>query len=204
MSFQEIKNYIYSLRFFILFSFLVFSFSAVFGYVGASAAPDETKKIIEEIGELLKPFAEMSSLRQFLYIYVNNSFTTLLVILLGVLFGIFPLFTLFANGEILGILAFFSRETISPLTFLAGILPHGIIEIPVFILACAIGIKIGKNATRKVFFKKKANTRDENVRDENVKKEISLGFKLFLNFLLPLLAVAAAIEAFITPIFLPK
>lgn len=193
MSFREIKDYIYSLRFFILFSFLVFAFSAVFGYVGASAAPDETKKIIEEIGELLKPFEEMSSLRQFLYIYLNNSITTLLVILLGFLFGIFPLFVLFANGEILGILAFFSRETFSPLTFLAGILPHGIVEIPVFILACAIGIKIGKKAIKKIFFKKK----------ENIRKEISLGFKFFFNVFLPLLAVAAAIEIFITPNFLP-
>ena len=191
MSFQEIKDYLYSLRSYILFSFLVFVFASVFGYIGASVAPEETKKIIEEIGELLEPFAKMSSLRQFLYIYLNNSFTTLLVILLGVVFGIFPLFTLLANGEILGILAFFSRETLSPLTFLAGVLPHGIIEIPVFILACAIGIKIGKKAIKKVFFKK----------EENIKREISLGFNFFLNILLPLLALAAAIEIFITPIF---
>jgi stage II sporulation protein M len=142
--------------------------------------------------KLLEPVGKLNSFWQFLYVFLNNATTAAFAILFGLIFGIFPLLCVFANGEVLGILAFISRGTLSVLTFLAGILPHGIIEIPALILTGAVGIKIGKVVIDRIFSKKKVE----------IKKELSLAFSLFLKILLPLLLIAAAIEIFITPEFL--
>jgi stage II sporulation protein M len=191
MDIREIKNYLYSLRFYILFSLLIFLFAIVLGWTGAKVAPEESKEILEEMEKLLGPIVEISSFWQFLCVFLNNALTAFSAILFGVAFGIFPLLCVFTNGEILGILAFLSHETLSIPMFLTGILPHGIIEIPVLILAGAAGIKIGKIVIDRIFSKKKVE----------IKKELSSALGLFLKILLPLLLIAAAIEIFITPEF---
>lgn len=188
---QEIKNYLYSLRFYFLSSFLFFLLAIICGWVGAKYFPLEGEQILKRLEELFEPVSKMSYFYQFFYIFLNNSFKTFLIILSGIILGIFPLIAIFSNGEVLGIIAFLSKENLSFLTFVSGILPHGVIEIPALILSGAMGIKIGKIVIDKNFLKRKAE----------IKKEISITLKLFLQILLPLLALAAAIEIFITPLF---
>lgn len=181
------KNYLQSLRFFILFSFLVFIFAAIFGYFLIQNSPQTGEMVLEEIRETYKPVIDMRPLGQLLFVIFNNGLTLVLVILLGIAFGIFPLLVLLLNGTILGILAFSSKGMFSWSVFFIGILPHGIIEIPVLILACAVGLKIGKTAFQKVFKKQ-----------SGVRAEISCASEFFIKTLLPLLVLAAAIEIFVT------
>ncbi|UUZ87182.1 stage II sporulation protein M [Paenibacillus sp. P26] len=73
----------------------------------------------------------------------NNTSKSLLIIVLGVFFGIFPLFFLLANGMILGFVCKLSAQKLSWIYVAKSILPHGIIEIPAVIIACAFGIRFG-------------------------------------------------------------
>lgn len=79
--------------------------------------------------------------RMFLFIYLNNMGVSLLIMYAGFFFGVIPMYFLLSNGLLLGYLA--SSPNMHGWTFLKGVLPHGIIEIPTLILAGAFGIRFG-------------------------------------------------------------
>ena len=170
-----------------MFAFLFFILSVGLGYLFAKSSPEEVKKILEQLRIVLEPLQQMTRLQQVFFIFLNNSLTGFLAILLGVIIGLFPLLTLFANGEMLGVLIFFSKENLPLSEFFTGIFPHGIIEIPVLLLCGAMGLKIGAKVLKKIFKKK-----------ENIQEEIKLALSFFFKFLIPLLFVAAIIEVFVT------
>ncbi|WP_237179088.1 stage II sporulation protein M [Paenibacillus sp. MMS18-CY102] len=80
-------------------------------------------------------------------IFFNNAIKFAAVIYLGFFFGIFPLFFLIVNGMIIGYLCYnVSEQAGSGALFdliFKGLLPHGIIEIPVLIITAAYGLKSG-------------------------------------------------------------
>ena len=61
----------------------------------------------------------------------------------GALLAFIPVFFLVINGMILGYLAENQVQADQLGLFLKGILPHGIIEIPIIIIASAFGIRLG-------------------------------------------------------------
>ena len=188
---MSFKEYIFSLRRFILAAFLVFLWAIILGYFFAQNSPGEAEIILEQLRETFKPMIEMSPLGQFLIIFLNNSLTVFLVIILGIIFGIFPFLVLFSNGLILGVVFYFSQVVGDWPTTFALILPHGIIEIPVVILTCAVGLKLGKVALERIFKK-----------EVSIKTELNIALSFFLRFLFPLLAIAATIEIFLLGQFL--
>lgn len=181
------KEYIFSLRTFIIIACLIFIFSLFNGYFFARSSPSETGMVLEELQEMFGSILKLPSLGQFLFILLNNSITAFLAILLGIIFGIFPFLILFSNGTVLGIVAYSLKTSFSWSMFFVGTVPHGIIEIPVIILACAIGFRLGK-----VFFKQLFK------KEGDIKTELNFALDFFLKFLFPLLILAAAIEVFIT------
>ncbi|OIO46476.1 MAG: hypothetical protein AUJ31_01730 [Parcubacteria group bacterium CG1_02_39_15] len=184
---KYLKEYLYPLRNYIFLACLIFVFAIFYGYSVAQTSPEEVKTMLDGIKKVYEPVFGMSPIAQFLFVVLNNGLTLLFIILLGLVFGVPPFMALLSNGAVLGIVAFFSKQTFSWSVFFLGTLPHGIIEIPVLILGCAVGLKIGKTLFNKVFKKQ-----------GEVKKELSLALDFFLKALLPLLAIAAAIEIFIT------
>ena len=89
--------------------------------------------------------SENVELSFFVFIFLNNAIKAVLVMLLGAFFGIAPLFFLALNGMILGFVVEVSRvqgRDIAELIF-QGLLPHGIIELPAIVIACAYGLKFG-------------------------------------------------------------
>lgn len=193
MRLQEIKKYLYSLRYFILFSFLVFIFAMVGGYIFAQNYPDQVKEIFGAFERVFEPLSKMTRIEQVLFIFSHNAISGFFAITFGFIFGVLPFLVLFANGEVFGIFLFLSQGTLPLLTFIVGILPHGIIEIPVLFFCGAIGMRIGKITINKIFKK-----------EGEIKEEIKLGLNFFFKILLPLLFSAALIEVFITPQFLPE
>jgi len=191
MKISEIKEYIYSIRFYILLSSLVFVGGAFAGYSFVYNFPEETQQIVEEFKEFFASGEEMTQFQIFLFILKNNITKLFMILLLGIFAGIIPLLASFANGMILGIFGCLVTESLSWQFFLAGILPHGIIEIPVLILAVAIGMRIGKVAIWRIFGGK-----------TEIKKELAKALKFYIIILVPLLILAAAIEAFVTTKFL--
>jgi len=182
-----LKEYIFSLRKFILVAFLVFVFAVLNGYFAAQRSPSEMKVVLEQLQEMFEPIVEMSAFSQFLVVFLNNSFTAFLAIVLGIIFGIFPFLVLFSNGLALGLVVYFAQSAADWPTIFALTFPHGIIEIPVIILACAMGFKLGKVSFGRIFKK-----------EGSIKVELNIALAFFLKFLLPLLAIAAAIEIFLT------
>lgn len=184
---EKFKECLFYLKNYIFVAIFIFSLGFLFGFNWAQIFPEETELILKRTKEVLEPIIKMSSISQFFFIFLKNSLTLFFGLVLGIIFGIYPFLVLFSNGTILGILAFSSSQNFSWLKFLLGILPHGIIEIPVLILAGAIGLKLGKIAFDRIF---------KNIK--GLEKEISLALEFFWKILLPLLVISAAIEVFIT------
>ncbi|MGF9712609.1 stage II sporulation protein M [Paenibacillus naphthalenovorans] len=96
------------------------------------------KRITDTLAE--KPNQQWSL---FWLIFWNNASKSLLVIVMGVLFGIFPLFFLIVNGLVLGYVAVAAGQKESWLFVIKAIVPHGILELPAIIIACALGLRLG-------------------------------------------------------------
>jgi stage II sporulation protein M len=124
-------------------------------------------------------------------LFLHNLRASLQVIVLGILLGLLPLLSAIANGAILGAVGFsLAQEGITPLPYLlAGILPHGVLELPAFLLSVAFGLKLGYHVVFPL---------------PGLKRSQSLG-KIFreigaaLPMIFALLAVAALLEVFVTP-----
>lgn len=127
-------------------------------------------------------------------LFLHNFLAVLQIIFFGLLLGLSALFSSVLNGAVLGALAFqLGREGIAPLPFLlAGILPHGILELPVFFLSAAFGLKLGYH----VIFPLPRLSRKDSL--AGIFREIIAVMPAFVLFL----ALAAMIEVFITPVIL--
>jgi stage II sporulation protein M len=102
---------------------------------------------LQGLGEIANELSgkDHASLWFFLFIFFNNAIKSILIMYLGGLFVFLPVIFLVFNGMILGYL--FSEVAASGenvwLLIVKGILPHGIIELPVIIIACAFGLRFG-------------------------------------------------------------
>ena len=114
---------------------------------------------------------------------------------ISVLYGFIPFLYLTAlalgmNAIILGIFAaYFVNTGTSLLVYFAGILPHGVFELSALLLAFACGFLLCKRTTQYV----RKNTK-------GMMKPLMLELlRVFVMHILPLLAVAAVVETFVTP-----
>ena len=175
--------YLYSLRFYILFVSLIFFGSIVIGYMGfLSDVFSEPVEWIKELGENINESTQeyppaVTFLVFFTVIFLNNAFTCFLDIILGPLIGIFPTFSAFTNGGLIGWLA--QEEGL--VVFLA-IVPHGLFELPAFLLSTAIGVRLGREVLKRK-------------EERHFKVELRNGLVVFLTVVLPLLFIAALIES---------
>ncbi len=186
----SVSEYLYSLRLYILFVFAFFICSALIGYLGfLNGLFNTAMSWIEQLSENVKDFSDsypigVTFLLFFFVILLNNAFTCFIDILLGPLAGVFPLFSDFVNG---GLVGWFAQK--EGLIILIGIIPHGIFEIPAFLISAAIGVRLGREVFRR---------RGE----RDVRGELGKGLKVFLILVLPLLVIAAVIESLLITISL--
>lgn len=167
----------------------VFFIASIFlGYILAHDHPIETKKIIfESLKNMLEPAKDLTSFRLLSFIFFKNLFVTLTGLALGIFFGVIPILTVFINGLTLGVVGYIFLKKYNFLILTAGILPHGIIEIPAFILSTASGLWLWRSLYRYIRY-------DEN----KIKEEFVSMIKFFILIIIPMLFIAAVIEAFIT------
>ena len=134
-----------------------------------------------------------SAVQLFSLLISNNVRASISTVFYGYLpFLFFPALTLGSNAmtlTVMGIL-YVQDGLLTPAAFFAGILPHGIFEIPALIIACAIGLCNCRFITRMVL--KKPQQPEPRV------QLITLS-RLYFTTVFPLLLIAAAVEAFITP-----
>jgi stage II sporulation protein M len=127
-------------------------------------------------------------------LFVNNLRATLFTMLYGLIpFLQLPALALGLNAMMLGVLAaWYVSEGISLAVYLAALIPHGIFEIPALILAFAMGLYVCGQLTRRC-------RKDESALHLwDCLVQIS---RVLLLIEIPLLVVAALMEAYVTPVF---
>ncbi|MBM2831137.1 MAG: integral rane protein [Dehalococcoidia bacterium] len=173
------------MRYFLLATAL-FALSIALGMRVSPVASAETLKRLEE---MFQPFASMGPVQLFVLIFLNNASKSLGAILLGVLLGLPPLFFVIFNGFIIGALISGLKASLGYGVIIASLAPHGVLEIPMLLLATALGLSVGKESLNRMVGRK-----------SQVKSRLLSGLRVYIKWVLPCLLVAAAIEVFITPI----
>ena len=161
--------------------------------VGAVIGKDTVEALMGELGAVLEPLTSTGSLSilLLLVIFINNAIKALGLVLLGILVGLPSLLFITVNGFILGGLGC-ALESVGGLRYvMASFVPHGVIEIPVILLAAALGLTVGMESFRWLAR-----------RESRVKSQLSDCLKVYLRCILPGLAVAAIIEVFVTPLLI--
>ncbi|MGA2162700.1 MAG: stage II sporulation protein M [Methanoregula sp.] len=120
-------------------------------------------------------------------LFANNLEACILLFLGGASFGILTIFILSLNGIVIGAVTEIISHGHSAIFIAAAILPHGIFEIPAFIIAAALGFLMAQSLI--IEWYGAADTA----------AEAGHFARLFLLYVLPLITVAALVEAFITP-----
>lgn len=153
-----------------------------------SALGEFTREQVEQIGEqLASQIINENPIIVSIFIFMNNLQACILLFLGGATMGIFTMFILSFNGTLIGAIIGLALPEKGAIWVAAALIPHGIFEIPAILLASAFGLMLGEALLKEMWGSGDAAA---------IAK--TLGGK-FLVFVIPLLAVAAVIEAFITP-----
>jgi stage II sporulation protein M len=155
--------------------------------------PDSTAHEIEKaFQDIAGGAASASGLTLFFLLFINNALAVSVSFFFSPIFLILPVLSVVMNGAVLSIVGRLTLQDHSLAFLAAGILPHGIIEIPAYLLAQASAMCFGFTAIRSVF---------------KVERRAAAGPILrrclgWLGIAIVLLIPAALIEAFITPVLL--
>lgn len=161
----------------------------VFTVLGSTIEMSESIGILEELETLSEFLKGLPTPILALAIFANNFVKALLLIPSGAVFGLPPIAFIAFNGLILGVVFNYSAANLGVWTTLAGILPHGVLEIPAILMASGLALNVGWEVWMKVLG-----------RDGKPKATIKEGLKTCLRVILPLLVVAALIEVYVTPL----
>jgi len=188
-------------RNYLLTATLLFALGLGLGVMAVIYYPEAIEQAFRLIGEQLeqlgKDILESPLGQGILILFWHNLRAVLLVAIIGLALGVYPAFSMLFNGLIIGVVGVLSVQNSSLATFLAGILPHGVFEIPALLLGAAIGLRLGLGplvARKRSTFASPGLTTwqgyGQELRDALV----------MLSLVVLLLAVAAAIEVGITPL----
>ncbi|MGD9678303.1 MAG: stage II sporulation protein M [Vulcanibacillus sp.] len=148
----------------------------------------------EKLSELAEDIVKNESiLYSITTIFVNNFKIALFMVVIGVIFGIFPIILLLFNGVFIGIfIKMFLEDGNSVIFLLIGLLPHGVFELTAIILAAAFGMKLGFTLFRTLInLFKGIETNDYTLRLSNLIKQTVV----VLFGVAAILFVAAVIES---------
>ncbi len=127
-------------------------------------------------------------------LFYHNARTTVVFLLLGLVsFATLGIALLLVNmGLVGGVLGGASLVGYSPfLMFVSGILPHGIFELSAVFLAAAAMVKVGAQLV---------TPQTDKSLGEVLLLSLADWLRVFIGLVLPLLAVAAVIEVYVTPL----
>lgn len=186
-----------SIRFSLILSTVLFVIGIVVGWVGSGPIQDILVKEIQGLGDISQNLrqSENPELSFFTFIFLNNSIKSVLVLFSGILFGILPVVFLAINGMVIGFLLNLVESNGGDLGELIfkGLLPHGIIEIPVILIACAYGLALGGLVIRSMTSGERRGSGMSAQWKEFWRKSLTASVWIVL-----LLLVAAGIESTIT------
>ena len=135
---------------------------------------------------------------EFVFLFIGNSFSSLFMMVGGILFGIYPLYNICNNANMNGMVIAFTCHNVGLGFTLANLLPHILTELTAFFISSGLGLWLGVKFFRKLFFHE----------HEEFKAAFGYSWRKFYTIVIPLLLISALIEAFVTPhigrLFLPS
>jgi Uncharacterized membrane protein len=176
---------------YLLFITFVFFGSLVTGYISAEHFPSMADALRESFSSRFESLMTMNPFYIMFAIFLNNAFVSLLFLVLGLALGVLPVLFIAFNGYVVGVIAYLVGQERGLLFILLGLLPHGILELPMVFLAASIGLRLGHQVFSALIG-----------RPTQIKREFKEGLTFYFHWILPVLLVAAIIEAFITPFIL--
>lgn len=189
---------------FILVSLLFVVTTTVYWLI-FSTTPDKALAELRNIFKAKKHFAVAPfTFKAFIQIFLNNLSISVVTVALGLVPYFFLSFLiLLKNASMMGyMLIFFKWKKISIGWAMAGSLPHGILEIAVMLYVISLGFMLCFQLTRRQRQKKSFL----DIKEINDVPAFDLALirvlKIFAFIIAPLLLIAAAIEVFITPLFM--
>ncbi|MDD3407221.1 MAG: stage II sporulation protein M [Methanomicrobium sp.] len=163
----------------------------IFGILGAAyLAQDDAmaQSIMASLqNEMYSFVADDNAAILSLKLFLNNLEASLLLFIGGATFGLLTLFILMTNGMIIGFVISYASDLKGALPIMASLIPHGIMEIPAFLIAAGLGLLLSDS----LYSELKGHG------DAAEDAKILAG--KFIMIVIPLLALAAVTEAFITP-----
>ena len=161
----------------------------ILGLLLPGGTADEIKQTFQNIAG---DASSSSGLALFFLLLTNNAMAVSVSFFFSPLFLVVPVAAIVMNGAMITLVSRLALENHSLAFLAAGILPHGIIEIPAFLLAQAAALNFGFALMRALF---------RNDRRAEVGPALRTSLR-WLGVALLLLIPAAFIEAFITPLFI--
>ena len=192
MSIKDDAAYLRSIYIYVAISVFLFALTAVMGYYTAQLDPEFPASWTEEL-EMLAWILEQPPLMIMIIIFLKNLLASATAMLLGLGLGIVPMIVATTNGFLLGIVGYSAVEQKGWLYLAAGILPHGIIELPAVLLSIAIGLRLGHMLALSLLKE-----------SSDLSGEMRVAIHFLLRWIMPMLFLAAAIETFITPFIISR
>lgn len=174
---------------------LAMALSIILGFVVGSLSPETVNTVLEQFMAMVEDAGIMDSdgnISPF-GLLTNNWSAMLLAVVYGfVPFLFLPAISIVSNGLLIGLLAaWYHGNGISMGLYLAGILPHGIFELPALVIAAACGVCLCRNMSRIV---------TSSPRRVPMVELLSNLLRVLLFLVMPMTVVAAFLEAYVTPI----
>jgi stage II sporulation protein M len=188
MSRDERRAYLNRLYPYLKTSLAIFGSGIVIGLMSVTHFPELAGHFESSVVGFVKIFRGLSRFELAGAIFLNNALKTLVGIILGSLFGIIPVVFLLANGIALGVVFSLSAQSRGLWLSVLSILPHGMLELPAVFLGSSIGLMVGSHVVKRLFGRAETTLGGELVQ----------GLRFFCTVILPLLLMAALVEAFLT------
>ena len=175
----------------IFIAIFLFGIGLVFGLATPTSGINllsEDVAAFEELSSILVPFKFLTVI----LILAKNVSALLLSFALSPIFCLMPILALTVNGWLIAFISAIVIQEESLGFVLAGLLPHGIFELPAFILGEAAALSFGAMAILALFKKERRNLLLPSLK-QNLR---------YLMVAFVLLVPAAIIEIYITPLLL--
>jgi stage II sporulation protein M len=171
-----------------LVTILVFSASCAAGVLISVEHPGAGEQLLGMfrdaiVGEILDSSPSVMAVK----LFANNLQACVFMFLGGASFGLLTAFIILANGVVIGAVAELVYQQQGLLYIAAALVPHGIFEISAFVVSGTLGFLLARELWQ-----------EWNGAGDAAASTVAMG-KTFVFVVVPLVAVAAFTEAFITP-----
>lgn len=181
---KEGLEYLKESRNYVSWAVALFLISIFLGFVFAEYLNPFYSLIMKSMIESTSNFGDV---QLGVFIFFSNFKSAFLALFLGIMAGIFSIFNIILNGSLIGyVLRILWDE--SGATHFWRLLPHGIFELPALFISWGLGIKIGMF----IFSKNELG---------ELKRRFEESLKTFFFIVVPLLIIAAIIEAVLIALF---